>query len=113
MFEAVWQFLSDATTTSDEPAPALRFEFTNLIPKSRFLFGPEVESYMRSIHRKRLELDMLHTMIRSQGGVVMSQEQSAQLIDLQKWFFTEASECSKRFAKYLDFGEWHVKGSAL
>lgn len=110
MFEEVWEFLSRATSANVAEPPETWPELTNSIPKSRFLFGPEVESYMQLIHRKRLELDALHAQIRAQGCVVMSQEQSAQLTDLQLWFFDEASQCSKRFARYLDFGEWRNTG---
>lgn len=113
MFEALWEFLSNTTSSSVSQPTGTYAEFTNLIPKSRFLFGPEVEAYMRLVHRKRLELDSLHAQIRSQGGVVLSQEQTAQLTDLQTWFFNEASECSKRFAKYLDFGEWQSTSPIL
>jgi hypothetical protein len=56
LFYKVWGFLSDALEdTADKVPHPLRPEFTNLIPKARFLFGNEIADYMIEANTMRLE----------------------------------------------------------
>jgi hypothetical protein len=107
LFMKVWGFLSDALEdTADSVPHPLRPEFTNLIPKARFLFGREIAEYMIEANGNRVRL---FTMLRQQqkdGGVPTFEGKS--IADYQIWFNDEASNCFKCFAAYLDFSRWKV-----
>jgi hypothetical protein len=105
IFHQVWGFLSAALDdTADVPHP-LRPEFTNLIPKARFLFGKQIAEYMGEAHQRRVNLwTVLREQQRTGNGLV--EFQGMTVADLQLWFAQEATNCFKRFADYLDFSAW-------
>jgi hypothetical protein len=105
IFHQVWGFLSAALDdTADVPHP-LRPEFTNLIPKARFLFGKQIAEYMGEANQKRVNLwTVLREQQRTGDGLV--EFQGMTVGDLHLWFAQEATDCFKRFADYLDFSAW-------
>jgi hypothetical protein len=105
LFYKVWGFLSDALEdTADKVPHPLRPEFTNLIPKARFLFGNEIADYMIEANTMRVRL---FTVLRQQErGEGLAKFEGRTLADYQQWFAEEATKCFKRFADYLDFSAW-------
>lgn len=106
LFQVVWGFLSEATQTKAPEGPGLYPEFTNLIPKVQFLFGTAIATYVREVHRKRLDLDLVNRRLMTMPYV--PEEESKLMTELHSWFFDEASNCFKRFGEYLDFSAWRA-----
>lgn len=111
LFHKVWGFLSTAGKPDD--TDMLHGQFTNLIPKAQFLFGPEIANYMREAHTQRIRVDSLNRKL-CVSTYSATPEQIKEHSDLQQWFYDEASNCFKRFAPYLDFSVWRAgKGDPL
>jgi hypothetical protein len=105
IFETVWRFLSDALEDHADRFPnPLRPEFTNMIPKARFLFGDSIAEYMVEASQKRVALWTVLRMQQRQGGNPMFEGQT--VADLQIWFSNESTKCFQRFGDYLDFSAW-------
>jgi hypothetical protein len=105
VFERVWTFLSAHVVGDDKDLPLWPADFNNLIPKAQFLFGENIAEYMREISSKHTKLATTYQALRQRADVA-SAEQAELITDLQGWFYTEASQCFKRFADYLDFSAW-------
>lgn len=103
LFEKVWDFLSGPIQT--ENTDLTHPHFTNLIPKARFLFGDEIANFMLEASKNRTALAMLLKR-QSKGG--LDDRSSDQMMELQTWFYDEASSCHYRFADYLDFSTWRA-----
>lgn len=105
VFEQVWGFLSEPINKGGEEV--MHPEFTNLIPKARFLFGDEIGNYMRDASQNRSQLVLLQHKISKVNGYP-AEEDVKQIAALQDWFFNEASACHEKFAPYLDFSMWRA-----
>lgn len=107
LFMKVWGFLSDALEdTADKHSHPLQPEFTNLIPKARFLFGDEIANYMGEANKKRVQLwTLLHMQRRGEGNPTF---EGKNIGDMHTWFSDEATNCFRRFADYLDFSAWKI-----
>jgi hypothetical protein len=106
IFEATWQFLSEAT--KDASSKVLHPEFTNTIPRAEFLFGRPVADYMREASQKQTQVGLIHVRTEKNANVVPAEDVAA-ITDLEGWFYSEAtSGCFRRFADYLDFAAWRV-----
>ncbi|MEX8519503.1 MAG: hypothetical protein AB3X44_13415 [Leptothrix sp. (in: b-proteobacteria)] len=104
IFERTWRHLSEAIQTSPGPTPFS--DFDNFIPQAGFLFGAEVEAYLRNISSKRIELWAIHSKTKSSCDV-MAAEDVERHTELMKWFYAEASEGIRRvFAPWLDLKDW-------
>lgn len=102
VFEATWSAASDALRQAQH-APA---SMTNLYPEASFLFGKEVEAYMRQVAEKMSVLAMIDQMTRNNGDL-MPANRIDEYHAAQAWL-TEAALTGLRsvFNPYLDFAEW-------
>jgi hypothetical protein len=106
IFLAVWKFLTDQLTGLHEQKSLISPDFTNLIPKARFLFGNGIGDYMEDAFKKRVQL---MTLIRQHNRDLDNPTIGGQTIgSLELWFADEATNCFKRFADYLDFSRWKL-----
>jgi len=103
LFEKVWGFLSTGPNQSESINASLRPEFTNLIPRAQFLFGSEIADFMRDASKRRIDLAVAHVQLTSGN---MPPDLPQKIAEMETWFHTEASNCFKRFAPYLDFSVW-------
>jgi hypothetical protein len=107
IFEEVWGILSrivhhDALDMNH----GLATPFNNLLPKAGFLFGKDVEDYLNEVVRRWAELSGLHR-VRMARAQEMSQAQTARALELETWFFEQASSGAKMiFGRYLNFDGW-------
>ena len=103
IFEATWSFLSNP----DLSRPlGMSPEFTNLFPQARFLFGVEIEEYMKKASNMKTQLSMIDMRTRAHNNF-MSPEDIEAHTEISNYFFNEASVgCRTVFGKYLDFSKW-------
>jgi len=75
--------------------------------KSRFIFGPEIESYFDELRDKAYEANILYTELSDNDGPLQIQSERdtahRELRELRKWFRTELTSSSARYEKYLRF----------
>ena len=104
IFDATWSFLSSPFISGIQNLTDINF--TNMIPKASFLFGPEIELYMREASKKVTELRIIEVRTTNSNNIVPP-ELIERRLDLEKWFLKEASEGVKRvFGPYLEFQKW-------
>jgi hypothetical protein len=104
IFEKTWTHLSEAIQTGPGPTPFSTFD--NIIPQAKFLFGPEVETYLKEISSKKSELWMIHSRTKASGDV-MAPGDIQRHTKLMKWFCAEASTGAKEvFGPWLNFKNW-------
>lgn len=105
IFEKTWGFLSSAVQVGP-PESGFSSPFDNLVPQASFLFGNQVEEYMRTASRHMTELWMINTRAKARPGV-MAPEDIAREKELLEWFLNQAREGAKQvFGQYLDFSAW-------
>jgi hypothetical protein len=81
-------------------------DFDNDRPKAAFLFGPDIEAYMKEISNNRTKLWTIDRKTEANGNVLPPNE-IAEHTALLSWFIQEAGEGVKlKFARYLDFSNW-------
>lgn len=105
VFEATWSAASDASMT-ETPflAPP---SMTNLYPEASFLFGPEVEAYMKEVSKQITALAIIRQLTIQRAGHVPP-EKISELAAVSTWLHAAAStEIRKIFSPYLDFS--HIK----
>jgi hypothetical protein len=105
IFEKVWAFLSKPVVNSDELEIWPR-EFNRVIPRAHFLFGKNIADYMSLASEKHVELATILEAIKQRAGSVATEDESKRIEELQTWFYTEATDCFKKFAEYLNFSTW-------
>lgn len=104
IFEETWAFLSGAGKLAQNPEPL--HPFTNIIPQAGFLFGADIEEYLRIASKKQTEMWSIHAKSRKNNSVI-APEDIEQLQELSDWFYEEASSGAKRvFNPYLNFEKW-------
>jgi hypothetical protein len=80
--------------------------FGNIIPQASFLFGKEVEAYMREASEKQTELWFIESRMRANNNVPLLEDIDKDLA-LMAWFTEQAGGGVQRvFAPYLDFEKW-------
>jgi hypothetical protein len=104
VFEQTWKFLSETIQSASELT--LNSDFTNVIPQASFLFGPDVETYLRDISSKRTDLWVIYAKMKSSGDVMVPEDISRHT-ELMAWFHDEASKGAKQvFTPWLNFHDW-------
>ncbi len=104
VFEATWTELSQAIQAHE--VRMTNPDFTNLLPKAQFLFGPEIREYMFEVSSKIGELWIIQRKTKANNSVVPA-DQIDKDIELLNWLSKHAMEdCRARFAPYLDFQRW-------
>ena len=103
VFHATWEAASRVVQEGATYAPA---SMTNLYPEASYLFGPEVEAYMKEVGSKMTALAMIHQMTERSGNVVPPDKVNERY-ELETWIGHAASEGIRAiFTPYLDFAHW-------
>jgi hypothetical protein len=103
IFLETWQALSEAAIKPLERR-AMGTPFNNNIPRARFLFGPDVETYLEKASTHWSQLRAMQTMVESSNG---RPEHAEQLQEIQGWFDAEAQRGVKlKFGMYMNFERW-------
>lgn len=103
VFEATWRAASDVIRGGRAYPPAY---LTNLYPHVAFLFGPEVEEYMKTLAEKMTRLGTIDQLSEKNGDVVPPElvNEHAQHRD---WISHAAIEgIRSKFSPYLGFSQW-------
>ena len=104
IFEQTWNFLS--TIVREGPGATALPTFGNIIPQASFLFGKEVEAYMRESSEKQTELWFIESRVRANNNVMLPEDIDRD-VELMAWFTGQASAGVQLvFAPYLDFEKW-------
>jgi len=104
IFMETWTFLS--AIVREGPGKTALPTFGNIIPQARFLFGSEIEAYMREASDKQTEFWFIDSRMRANNNV-MRPEDIDRDTELMKWFSEQAAGGVQRvFAPYLDFEKW-------
>jgi hypothetical protein len=99
IFEQTWNFLS--MIVHEGPGATALPPFGNIIPQAGFLFGKEVEAYMREASEKQTELWFIESRMRANNNVMLPEDIDRD-VELMAWFTGQASAGVKRiFAPYL------------
>lgn len=101
IFQLTWEELTNGANDIDE----IGVEFTNSIPKSQFLFGLEIHSYLNEIVQRRSKTKIIKKMFAKTKN--LSALDSTYLHETNLWLAREAiSGAKERFGKYMNFEEW-------
>jgi hypothetical protein len=104
IFFKTWGHLSSMINNGLGPTPLS--DFDNEGPKAAFLFGSDIEAYMKEVSSNRIKLWTVAQATTANGGV-LPPKHIAEHTALLEWFFQEGSEgVKKKFAPYLDFSNW-------
>jgi hypothetical protein len=105
VYELLWKHLTHLTGAELRSVEA---EYSNAVPTAYFLFGPEIGKYMEDIRLKGFELVQAKRIANTPGGDSTKQtEADAKIDELEVYLFREIEALRARFAKYMDFAEWH------
>lgn len=105
IFQKTWEYLSSAVLEAP-PASGFSTPFDNLIPQASFLFGKEIEEYMRTASKNMTDLWFIDRRTAANGDVMLPAD-IARHTELSSWFLEEGSQGVKKiFGEYLDFGKW-------
>ena len=108
VYETTFKTIAQAVTTG------VGGLFQNLVangisktrPKTRFVFGPEIDKYVDEVWRNLVALWSIDDAATRNENVVRP-EQVAQRFQIMTWFNAELDGgCERRFAPYLDFSKW-------
>jgi hypothetical protein len=80
--------------------------------KSRFLFGPEIESVFSELWEKAVEMKDLHGRNPypvGREGVLTAEKDSKREAALFKWMMAEKDDSPRRYARYLHFSELYLE----
>lgn len=104
VFHATWDAASRFIQTNTQAH--LPASMTNLYPEASFLFGPEVELYMKELGQKMIRLSIIRRMTEHNNNVVPP-DTLKELTVLEKSIFDAASSGIRAtFSPYLDFARW-------
>src|ERR1019366_852082 len=93
IFPETWTILSEAAMTGTKQKNyALGNPFSNYIPKAAFLFGKDVEVFLKDAVRKLTELYA----IEAETDPSSLAQNAKQRADLKQWFFNEADAGAKK-----------------
>jgi hypothetical protein len=102
-----WQFGTGAATGIAHkmlPKPSTT-PFDDLIPKAAFLFGKDVEDYLKTAATKWVQLREIEG--GELKGGISKEENTAKVEELTTWFREQPlSDARKLFGRYLDFERW-------
>lgn len=105
VFYLAWGFMSSAMMEGI-PNDMSDSKFTNMIPQAGFLFGPEIEDYLRLAAQNWTELWVIGQRLRANPDSVSAADHDRR-VELMIWFSEEARGGAKRrFSGYLDFAQW-------
>lgn len=104
VFNATWEAASRAIQSADlEFAPAT---MTNVYPQASFLFGPEVESYMKELAQKMTRLAIIRQMT-IQNNNIPPPNTIEERIELETWIGNSAQNGIRdTFSPYFNFAQW-------
>ena len=101
IFNETWEAASSTHVTSEPIMP--KPSFTNLFPQASFLFGPEVEQYMKELGSNMVKLATIRQSTKANSSVVPADRISEQL-ELENWISNAAIKgIREKFSPYLNF----------
>ena len=106
IFLETWRIMSEVVTAGTKTQNyGLGNPFSNFIPQARFLFGKDIETYLRTAVKNWADLKAADTMV---GHIRENAlENTATRNSLIDWFMTQADHGLKdRFGRYLNFERW-------
>ena len=105
IFEEVWRCMSDVVTTGPVPA-YLSSPFDRFVPQATFLFGPEIEVYLRQASENLQEIWAISLRTKANHDVMPLADINRHR-ELLQWFLDEAQHGARRiFTPFLDFSRW-------
>lgn len=103
IFEETWSAAS-SVMRSNEPVPP-PVSMTNLYPEAYFLFGSDVEEYMKELAKKMTELSIIRQITIKNN--ITPPDKIAASVELESWICSAAMEgIRKTFSPYLNFQQW-------
>lgn len=104
VFDVTWGAASRCVNSATpEGAP---IELTNLLPTAGFLFGPEVETYMRQLVHDINELAICAQVTRQRGNI-MDPDRIDRWTELNLSIVNAATDGIRQvFGPYLNFANW-------
>lgn len=103
IFTETWETASNVVLSRDPMPPPL--SMTNLLPEASFLFGAEVEAYMKELIGKMSGLAAIRR-ARDNNNPNSFNNNDNEIV-LENWFLNEAKQGVRNtFSPYLDFSQW-------
>jgi hypothetical protein len=104
VFDKTWGAASSLSQNHSPVYPPV--VFTNLLPEASFLFGAEVEEYMRLLVDKMNRLAIIYQA--RNDNTDFNNELKNEILELENWINNAARQGVRDiFSPYLSFGEWH------
>jgi len=104
IFQKTWECLS---LIYDSDYEKRRIDLMNYLPEASFIFGKEVEVYLRNINEKLIQFNILNIKIKNQQHHPVEDSEIKKNAELANWLLNEASTGVKDvFSPYLDFSKW-------
>lgn len=105
IFQETWEIMSEVVMKGTrEKNYGLGNPFSNFMPRARFLFGRDVETYLSASVKKWVDLHAFEAEEEDPAAAAANAEQVA---ELRAWFFKQADTGVKQlFGPYLDFEKW-------
>ena len=105
IFEIVWGALS-ITAQSGIPNSKPVIELNNIVHQVSFLFGADIDEYVKLVHDKILESQRLRTKNGFNNNFALPEDR-ARLMELTNWLTDQAKRgVREQFGKYLNFQKW-------
>jgi hypothetical protein len=104
IYETVWEFLSMKLGPHDD---SMETRFANSIPTAYFLFGRDIGEYMDDARKRGHEMRMARIAFQNANDDGARSEHSAKIESLHRGIVQDLGHLRQRFAKYMDFAEWH------
>ncbi len=104
IFQKTWECLSNIYAENPQKRQQ---DLSNLIPEASFIFGKNIEAYMKEISNKLIEYNILKIKINNAANGQLTQIDINRNTELATWLLNEATTGSKIiFSEYLDFSKW-------
>ena len=107
VFLEVRKVLSEVAGSGVYRSGGVLSPFNSLIPQAAFLFGPEVEAYLKTAVRQWAALWAIQMRTQANGNTLQPTD-VVKVAELTRWFSQEATQGAKQlFGKYLDLQTRH------
>jgi hypothetical protein len=105
VFTKTWDAASSVSQSKEfRYAP---ISMTNLYPEASFLFGSDVEVYMKELARKMNNLASMREQTERNNDFPIPADKNNEILELESWIFNAAAKGIRNtFSPYLNFGQW-------
>lgn len=90
--------------SGNDSSVALKMAFGDALNASRFLFGPELQQWLRKFYAAAVQLDVANTRVK-RAALTVTEEQLEIVAGRYDQFNDLLAELDGKFAPYLGFGE--------